>query len=224
LWKHDSALRCLLPSKTVPVTTWKDKVADPTNLWLRATRSEEDGRYAEATVFYLRDAAACLNGGLGARAALSCSCAASCLEKTGNINAARNLYFEAAKIYEEQAATAFGKSIREALWLLQEAHDFFIIGGDAQRASEIYDQCASLARKSNPFITGESLDKVLRIRRGASVRPISYGLPAPQTSDINGAIEGFLRLRETQVKSPTPAETPSVRARRRPSIEKSIAS
>ncbi len=206
-------------------TTWKDKVADPTNLWLRATRSEEDGRFAEATVFYLRDAAACLNGNLGARAALSCSCAANCLEKTGNINAARNLYFEAAKIYEEQAAAAFGTSIREALWLLQEAHDYYIIGGDAQKATQIYDQCASLARKSSPFITSETLNQVLRIRRSSAARPVPFGLPVAQTSDINGAIEGFLRIRELQVSNPSAAvETPSVRAQRRPSVEKSIAS
>jgi hypothetical protein len=147
------------------------------------------------------------------------------LEKTGNINAARHLYFEAAKIYEEQAAAAFGTSIREALWLLQEAHDYFIIGGDAQKATQVYDQCASLARKSSPFLTGETLDQVLRIRRNATARPVSFGLSAPQTSDINGAIEGFLRLREMQVSKPTaPVETSSVRARRRPSVEKSIVS
>jgi hypothetical protein len=210
----------------VPATTWKDKVADPSNLWLNATRSEEDGRFAEATVFYLRDAAACLTSNLGARAALSCSCAASCLEKTGNINAARNLYFEAAKIYEEQAAAAFRTSIREALWLLQEAHDYFILGGDAQKATQVYDQCASLVRKSSPFVTSEALDRVLRIRRGSAVRPVSFGLPAPQTSDMNGAIEGFMRLRDMQVSksAASPAETPSVRAQRRPSIEKSIVS
>jgi len=210
----------------VQATTWKDKVADPSNLWLRATRSEEDGRFEEATVFYLRDAASCLSSNLGARAALSCSCAASCLEKTGNINAARHLYFEAAKIYEEQAAAAFGTSIREALWLLQEAHDYFIIGGDAQKATQIYDQCASLARKSSPFVTSETLDKVLRIRRSAAARPVSFGAPMPQTSDINGAIEGFLRLREMQVSKPAApqVETSSVRAHRRPSVEKSIVS
>jgi soluble NSF attachment protein (SNAP)-like len=211
----------------VQVTTWKDKVADPSNLWLRATRSEEDGRFAEAAVFYLRDAAACLSNNLGVRAALSCSCAASCLERTGNVNKARHLYFETAKMYEEQAEASFGTSIREALWLLQEAHDYFIVGGDAQRATQIYDQCASLARKSSPFITGENLDKVLRIRRGAAARPVSFGLsvPAPQTSEINGAIEGFLRLRETKVSKPaTPVDTSSVQTRRRPSIEKSIAS
>ncbi|MDA4132659.1 MAG: hypothetical protein OK454_05985 [Thaumarchaeota archaeon] len=209
------------------VTTWKDKVADASNLWLRATRSEEDGRFAEATVFYLRDAAACLESNLGVRAALSCSCAASCLERTGNINKARHLYFETAKMYEEQAAAAFGTSIREALWLLQEAHDYFIVGGDAEKAIQIYDQCASLARKSSPFITGETLDKVLRIRRGAAARPVSFGLPgpAPQASEVNGAIEGFLRLRETMISKPiTPVGTSSVRAQRRPSVEKSIVS
>jgi Soluble NSF attachment protein, SNAP len=210
----------------VQATTWKDKIADTSNLWLNATRSEEDGRFAEAAVFYLRDAAACLSSNLGVRAALSCSCAASCLEKTGNINAARHLYFETAKIYEEQAAASFGTSIREALWLLQEAHDYFIVGGDAQKATQIYDQCASLARKSSPFVTGETLDQVLRIRRGATPRPVSFGLPVPQTSDVNGAIEGFLRLRDALVSKPaTPSvETSSVRARRRPSVEKSIAS
>jgi tetratricopeptide (TPR) repeat protein len=211
----------------VQVTTWKDKVADPSNLWLRATRSEDDGRFAEATIFYLRDAAACLSNDLGVRAALSCSCAASCLERTGNINAARNLYFETAKMYEEEAAAAFGTSIREALWLLQEAHDYFIVGGDSEKAIEVYDQCASLARKSSPFITGETLDRVLRIRRGAAARPVSFGPPVavPQTSDINGAIDGFLRLRETQIsRPPTTVGTSSVRARRRPSVEKSIVS
>jgi hypothetical protein len=212
----------------VEATTWKDKITDTSNLWLNATRSEEDGRFAEATVFYLRDAAACLGSHLEVRAALSCSCAASCLEKTGNFNAARNLYFEAAKIYEEEAAAAFRTSIREALWLLQEAHDYFIIGGDAGKAAQIYDQCASLARKSSPFVTGETLDQVLRIRRGAAApRPAPTGLFLPQTSDVNDAIEGFLRLRDARSpKSGTrPVEKPSsVRAQRRPSIEKSIAS
>ena len=210
----------------MPATTWKDKVADPSNLWLNATRSEEDGRFAEATVFYLRDAAACLASNLGARAALSCSCAASCLEKMGNINAARHLYYEAAKIYEEQAALAFRTSIREALWLLQEAHDFFIVGGDAQKATQVYDQCASLVRKSSPFVTSETIDRVLRIRRSTAARPAAVAVVLPQTSDIHGAIEGFMRLRDVQVSKPAapPVETSSVRAQRRPSVEKSIVS
>jgi hypothetical protein len=187
---------------------------------------EEDGRFADATISYLRDAASCLSRGLRVRAALSCSCAASCLEKTGNINAARNLYFETAKMYEEQADAVFGTSIREALWLLQEAHDYFIIGGDAQKAGQIYDKCASLARKSNPFFAGEALDKVLRIRRGAQVRPVSFALALPQTSDVNGAIEGFLRLRDAQAsKASEPVSgAPAGRIQRRPSVEKSIVS
>jgi hypothetical protein len=211
----------------VQSTTWKDKITDASNLWMNATRSEEDGRFAEATIFYLRDAADCLGRGLGARAALSCACAAGCLEKNGNINAARNLYFETAKMYEERADAVFGTSIREALWLLQEAHDYYIIGGDAQKAIQIYVKCASIARKSSPFVTAETLYKVLRIRRGTEARAVSSAYAMPQTSDVNGAIEGFLRLREMQISiAPTspPVWTSARRTNGRPSIEKSIAS
>jgi hypothetical protein len=195
----------------VEATTWKDTIADTSNLWLNATRSEEDGRFAEATVFYLRDAAACLDGHLEVRAALSCSCAASCLEKTGNFNAARNLYFEAAKIYEEQAAAAFRTSLREALWLLQEAHDYFIIGGDGGKAAQIYDQCASLARKSSPFVTSETLDQVLRIRRGAAPRPVPP--PPPKTSPPRSSPASDLRRkrRDRGVPAPQGRAVPKVR-------------
>lgn len=206
-------------------TSWKDTITDTSNLWLNATRLEEDGRFGEATVFYLRDAAECLKSGLGVRAALSCSCAASCLERTGNVSRARNLYFEAAKMYEERANLVFGTSIREALWLLQEAHDYFIIGGDAQKATQIYDKCASLARKSSPFVTGETLDKVLRIRRRTDARPVSFSPSVPQTSDIHEAVEDFLRLRDTGVTATASHnKTPAGRISRRPSIEKSIVS
>ena len=212
--------------EAVQATTWKDKLTDASNLWLTATGMEEDGRFAEATVLYLRDAAGCLSKGLHVRAALSCSCAASCLEKTGNYNAARNLYFETARMYEEQAEAVFGKSIREALWLMQEAHDYFIVGGDAQRATQIYDKCASLARKSSPFATSETLDRVLRIRRSTAVRAVSFRLALPQTSDVNGAIEGFLRLRDARVSKPEApvSSTSAAGTRKRPSVEKSIVS
>jgi Soluble NSF attachment protein, SNAP len=200
-------------------TTWKDKITDAANLWLGATRLEEDGQLSEASVLYLADAAEALKQGLKARAALSCSCAASCLEKTGKMNAARNLYFEAAKIYEEAAQAVFGTSIREALWLLQEAHDYFIIGGDAQKASELYDQCASLARKSSPFMTGDTLDKVLRIRRDTKARSVTVSVE-PQTSEVNNAIEEFLRLRDSPASAakPRPAAA-AVVLHRRSSIE-----
>jgi len=205
--------------------TWKDKIVDSSNLWLNATRSEEDGSFGEATVFYLRDAADCLIRGLRTRAAISCSCAASCLEKEGNINAARHLYFETAKMYEEQADAAFRTSIREALWLLQEAHDYFIVGGDGQKAAQVYDRCASLARKASPFVTSETLDEVLRIRRATSARPLFYSDPVPEASEIDGAIEGFLRLRDEEVSKASPQARGSARnTRRRPSVEKSIVS
>ncbi|MDA4117175.1 MAG: hypothetical protein OK455_02405 [Thaumarchaeota archaeon] len=205
--------------------TWKDKITDASNSWLGAMRMEEDGRLLEASILYLKDASQSVMQELGARAALSCACAASCLENMGKINAARNLYFEAAKIFEETAEAVFGSSIREALWLLQEAHDYYIIGGDGQKASQLYDRCASLARKSSPFITGETLDNVLRIRRDAQARPIALSVE-PQSSDVNGAIEGFLRLRDARssVARPKRRANETKRSQGRPSIEKSIVS
>lgn len=206
-------------------TTWKDKITDPSNLWLAATRAEQDGRFAEATVLYLRDAADCLTRGLEGRAALSCSCAASCLERTGNGNAARHMYLEAAKIYEEQAEVVFGRSTREALWLLQEAHDHFIIAGDAEKAAQVYEKCASLAIKSNPFVTVETLDKVLRVRPNTPAGPVTYSTSVPQTPETSNAIEEFLRLRDSQVSKLRPQPgTSTTRSRRRPSVEKSIIS
>ncbi len=215
----------LLEPNTVQATTWKDKITDTSNSWLAATRSEQDERFGEAVVFYLRDAGDSLSRGLKARAALSCSCAAGSLEKMGNGNAARRLYLEAAKMYEEQAEAVFGTSIREALWLLQEAHDHFMIAGDGQKAAQVYDRCASLAKKSNPFVNSESLDQVLRIRRGAKPKPVAFSLPEPETSETRGAVSAFMSLREGQLSKVAPqAGTPRERIRRRPSIETSIAS
>lgn len=206
-------------------TTWKDKITDTSNSWLAATRSELDERYAEATTLYLRDAGDSLNRGLKARAALSCSAAAGCLERTGNGNAARRLYSEAAKMYEEQANAVFGTSIREALWLLQEAHDCYIISGDSKKAAQIYEECATLAKKSDPFISEDTLDQVLRIRRGAQPKPVAYSLPVDGASDVSHSIEEFMRLRSGQPPTAAPhAKKPAERTRRRPSIEKSIVS
>lgn len=206
-------------------TTWKDKVVDPSNLWLSATRSEDDGRLAEAIVYYLNDASECLRRGLRARAALSCSCAASCLERTGNTNASRHLYIESAKMYEEQAKASFGTSIREALWSLQDAHDYYVMGGDSHKAGQIYDECASLAMKLSPFLARDNLDQVLRIRRSSEARPVTVSVPVPQTSDVSNAIDGFIRLRDGNISPLGPqAKATTDRARRRPSIEKSIVS
>ena len=206
-------------------TTWKDKVVDPSNHWLSATRAEDDGRLDEAIVYYLRDASGCLSRGLRARAALSCSCAATCLEKTANTNAARHLYVEAARMYEAQADATFGSSIREALWSLQEAHDFYVAGGESQKAVEVYDRCASLVKKLSPFVTNEKLDEALRIRRDAQLKPLSFSIPASKSPDVTKAVDDFIRMRETNVPAVAASpKTPADRTRRRPSIEKSIVS
>lgn len=178
--------------------TWKDRITDGANLWLNATRIEENGDFAEAAVFYLKDGADCLKHGMAARAALSCSCAANCLEKVGDMNAARNLYFEAGKIYEETADSVFGDSIREALWLMQEAHDQYLLGGDEQKATETYERCVRLIRKVSPFDTGSLANQLLRVRKSSDIRAPGLPKSAPQTSDVKNAVEVFLRMRDVQ--------------------------
>jgi hypothetical protein len=209
----------------VQTTTWKDKIADSSNSWLRAMTAEEDGRLPEATVLYLADATDCLGRGLKARAALSCGCAAACLERMGNVNAGRHLYLEAAKIYEEQGDAAMESSLREALWLLQEAHDYFVMGSDVDNAARIYDRCASLAMKLNPFVTTDTLDGMLRIKPDAQARPTFFSIPAPEPREVSLAIDQFLRLRETQrgsSESRQPEKSPPQGNPKRDSVEKSV--
>lgn len=206
--------------------TWKDKITDPANLWLNATRMEDEGHLPEAAVLYLSEASDALKRGLVARAALSCSCAAGCIERTGRAKAARDLYFEAAILYEEAADAVFGSSIREALWLLQASHDYFILGGDAEKAAKLYQRCASLARKSSPFISADALDGVLRIRRDAKPKATPHA-PEAKSPEVDLAIEGFLRLRGStppEGAPKPPADPKQSRLYRRPSIEKSIVS
>ncbi len=191
---------------------------------MNAIRAEEDSRLSEATTLYLRDAAECLNLGLKARSALSCSCAATCLQRMGNVNAARRLYLETAKIYEEQADASFSTSIRDALWLLQEAHDYYVLGGDSNGAAKQYERCVEIVKKLDPFASDGNLDRVLRIRRNTQTRAISYSVPTPQAPEMSAAIDGFLRLRDQQPSKPTQTARAVSATYRRPSVEKSIVS
>ncbi len=202
--------------------TWKDKTTDVSNYWLSATRSEDDGLFQEAAVFYLQDAQQDLARGYKTRAGLSAACAASCIEKTGGLNMARHLYFEAARLYEEQADASLSTSLREGLWLLQEAHDYYVLGGDQDKANQVYDACVSLARKLNPFAASDDVSSMLRVRNVEVRRAQSPSIQAaPQASDVNEAVEEFLRLRES---TSAPIQVKAKSAQRRPSVEKSIAS
>ena len=98
------------------IKTWSDRLTGKNNLWLEAINTEDDGNFQQATMLYLRDATQCWDAGLKARAALSCSCAASCFMHTNNLKLGHILYAEAALMYEDHAQTVLDRSIRESFW------------------------------------------------------------------------------------------------------------
>ncbi len=130
--------------------TWVDRLTDKSNLWLNAVRLEDEEDFTNAAVFYLQDAKEFLQRGLLARAALSCSCAAKCIQNI-NHEKARNFYSKAGEIYESNADFSNGKSIREILWSLKEAYINYLMANEDSRAKEAHTKFLSLQKKINPF-------------------------------------------------------------------------
>ncbi len=117
---------------------------------------EEAGNFSEAFLVYLKDASECVEQSSLVRAALSCSCAATCLAQMGHMSRARQLYLEAAMLYEENADLVIAKSIRESLWCLEEAHEYFLLASDRNRAERVFYKHVSLVTRVNPF-QGEAI-------------------------------------------------------------------
>ena len=184
------------------LTTWKDRITDTSNLWLNATRTENDQKLEEASVLYLKDGADCLKKGLFTRAALSCSCAADCQEKLGRYDDSRRLYLEAARLYEESARSSFGRSVRESLWLLQESSDYYALVGDKQKASEILDRYLSLARRLDPFAVVDGSEAPAMVSKVPEGAGRSDGPALPQSPEMRGAMQEFLRLRNQELPKP----------------------
>jgi hypothetical protein len=179
--------------------TWKDRITDTSNIWLNAVRMNNDHKFEEATVLYLKDSVECLKKGLLTRAALSCSCAADCQEKMGRYNDSRRLYAEAARLYDESARSSFGRSVRESLWLLQQSSDYYSLVGDKQKASEILDKYLSLARRVDPFaVVDDGNGPPARTTEKKVLESVGGGSELPQSAVVMGTINDFLRLRNQQ--------------------------
>ena len=131
--------------------TWSSRLTDTSNYWLNATNKEDEGFFIEAVKLYLKDASQCLNYNSLPRAALSCSCAANCLAKTGNMTYANMLYLEAAIIYEANADSISEKSLRESLWSLEEAYEHCLLAKKFDKARGIYDKYISFVARINPL-------------------------------------------------------------------------
>lgn len=150
--------------KSIKTISWSDKIVDPSNYWLKAVNKEEEHEYEIAADSYLKDAIASFDKGSFNRAALSCSCAATCVSKLGDRKTAQKLFFEAGNLFETKANTVSSESIRDSVWALRQSYENFIMSGDVQKAEEIYQTIITYASRINPL----SGSQELRLMNGES--------------------------------------------------------
>lgn len=170
-----------------------DRITNESNLWLNAIKMEDEGNYLNAFIFYLKDSAECVKKNSLVRGALSCSCAADCLAMDGNVAGARQLYLQTAMLYEKNADTVIGHSVREALWSYQEAYEYYNLACENNRAQHVYERHVSLSRKTNPFYGEKEAMESLRIRK--TVLEEHTKIPATNmqvSADVDNAIQNFL--------------------------------
>ena len=173
-----------------------DRITDDDNLWFNAIKFEDAGKYLEAFVCYLKDSTESLKQNSLVKAALSCSCAAICLAYQGNLMAARRLYLETARIYEENADFIIGQSIRESLWSLQEAYEYYLLGGSDDKAERVYNKALFLSRKVNPFSEDEEFMQRMKLRKKQADDTVNAAHANLQSSyQIEEEIQKFMRLR-----------------------------
>jgi hypothetical protein len=134
----------------VPIITWLTRLIDESNTWFSAVKAEQSSRFLDAANLYLNDARTNLENGLPLRVALSCSCAASCVEKLGDITNALLLYGRAASIYEENAEPN-DKKITERVWSLDRAYFLFLLAEDSRNSAKVHREMLLLQRETSWF-------------------------------------------------------------------------
>jgi hypothetical protein len=185
--------------------SWASRIVSRHNLWLEATRKEDDGDLLGAVTLYMGDAVACLESHSLARAALSCSCAAHCLEKVGHLGTSRILYAEAAKIYEQYSGECLDTSIQESIWSLQRAYENYVLSDNQQNASDVYYLYASLATKLSPIFGRTESSELLKLQELDYDRIPSRTIPAPvkplkYSDEAARAIRRFLEARNSDAR------------------------
>ena len=182
-----------------------DSFTDERNLWFNAVRLEDSHDYSSAVLSYIEDASRCLGRSLFIRAAMSSSCAASCIATLGDTTDALKLYSAAASLYEHNGDLSIGKSLRESLWSLLHAFEYFTLVSDhlsAERASKKY---ADLARRVDRFEASTVFDtlkvrreNVLQARSDSSSSPNGFAEKnTPESGRIQRPIKSFLQQVET---------------------------
>jgi len=135
--------------------TWIDRITDESNPWLRAVDSEGRGDMASAALFYLEDGILTLKHGHLAKAALSASCAADCAVRLGLPGYSNLLNREVASLYHENANRVAGTSIREMIWSLRQARQFYILAGEAALAERVHNEYVVAASRVDPLFAGD---------------------------------------------------------------------
>jgi hypothetical protein len=184
-----------------------DRITDESNPWLNAIKSEDERDFASAVTLYLRDASDNLERNMPAKAALSSSCAAECLERLSLFSHARLLYRETAAIYAENADRVVGTSVREMLWSLQESSQFYLMAGDKAKSEETYKRYLTISRRVNLF-TEDRISRALETVGSTTRTPSDRRdpVPSPAGSRVVVDVEEFLSLRKTgHRKVQTPA-------------------
>jgi len=202
-------------------TTWIDNIAEESNLWFNAVKAEEGGEFDHAAILYLKDASQCLSKGMQLKAALSSSCAASCIHRMGSQVRAQQLYAESAQIYLEKAQSLAGVSVREFLWCLRESYRAFQHAGKREKAEEVHRYYLSLAGRIDPFIFADSLSMSEPVQAEKESNEEHF----QENQTMTQAIELFLEPRRDEYRKMSasdPRKAADRLQRRAPNNEKSI--
>jgi hypothetical protein len=209
--------------------TWIDRITEETNTWFVANKKEDENDYLQATLLYLKDATDCLKQDQVVKGALSSSCAADCLAKLGQFRYARLLYSETARIYLANAESVIAISVRESLWSLREAYEYFLLAEDWLEARNVHDRLVYLAKRVDPNFGGHAIAEE---SQPAALPPVGKSVresqPLDNSSGVPESIERFLLLRRSRsgpAGSPAPlSAAKSDKRRRQVQDEKSIIS
>jgi hypothetical protein len=185
---------------SMQATSWVDRITDESNPWLNAMKSEERGDFAGAAMLYLEDAMESLRGERLSKAALSGSCAAMCLDALGFSAQASSVYEEVAELYYENAKRVEKVSVRELMWSLWQAGQFFLAAGEEDKAESVYREYATIAGRVALFEDNTSI----RIFEAAGSRRqlLSRDQPAPgDWSALLTAVQRFVNLRRSAIRS-----------------------
>jgi hypothetical protein len=158
-----------------------DSLTDEHNTWFNAVRLEDSHDYSSATLAYIEDAGHCLSRNFLIRAAMSTTCAASCVATLGDAVDALKLYSAAAMLYERNADLSIGKSLRESLWSLLHAFEYFTLISDHAGAERVSKKYADLARRVDRF-EAHNIFEALEARR-ENVLSVSSSLGSPITGN-----------------------------------------